>query len=279
MLKVQWYPGHMTKVKRKLEEQIKTIDAVIELRDARIPKSSNNPEIKKIIGNKEHIIVLNKMDLSCNEVTIKWLHYFKKKNIKALAIKSIDKKETKKILPILNNIANLIFSKRQNKGLLNRSLRCIVVGIPNVGKSSFINSLASKKIARTANKPGVTKGNQWITITNKVQLLDTPGILWPKFENNSGFYLAVTGAISDLVYDKLEAALLLIDMLGKLRFLKGKYDFYNGNSHTFLKKFSKKRGLLNTYGIIDIDKGAILFMKDYREGKIGHFPLEMPPSN
>ena len=279
MLKVQWYPGHMTKAKRKLEEQIKTIDVVIELCDARIPKSSDNPEIKKIIENKGHIIVLNKMDLSNNEATAKWLNYFKKKNIKALAIKGTDKKGVKKILPILDNMANTIFSKRQNRGLLNRPLRCMVVGVSNVGKSSFINSLASKKMARTGNKPGVTKGNQWITVTDKVQLLDTPGILWPKFEHNSGFYLSVTGAISDLVYDTVKATLLLIDMLGERRLLKGKYDFYNGNSHTFLETFSKKRGLLNTGGIVDIDKGAILFMKDYREGKIGHFPLEMPPGN
>lgn len=276
MLKVQWYPGHMTKAKRKLEKQIKIIDILIELRDSRIPRSSDNPDIKKIIGNKGYIIVLNKIDLSSNKVIIKWLDYFEKKNIKALAIKGTDKKEAKKILPILNNMSDTIFYNRQNKGLLNRPLRCMVVGVSNVGKSSFINSLASKKMARTANKPGITKGTQWIKVADNIQFLDTPGILWPKLEHNAGFFLAITGAVPDLVYNKIEAALLLIDILGERRLLKGKYDFYNGNSNTFLEIFSKKRGLLNTGGIIDIEKGAILFIKDYREGKIGHFSLEMP---
>lgn len=277
MLKVQWYPGHMTKAKRKLETQIKTIDVVIELRDARIPTSSDNPEIKKLIENKGHIIVLNKMDLSSKEATSQWLNYFEKKNINAIAIKGTDKKAVKKILPVLDKMANTIFTKRQNRGLLNRPLRCMVVGVSNVGKSSFINSLASKKMARTGNKPGVTKGNQWITVTEKVQLLDTPGILWPRFDGNAGFYLAVTGAVSDLVYDVVEASLELIEFLGNKNLLKGKYDFYTGDSHAFLETFSQRRGLLNSGGIIDIDKGAILFIKDYRDGKIGSFPLELPP--
>ena len=268
MFKVQWYPGHMTRAKRKIEEVIKSIDIVIELRDARIPFSSGNPDINKLAKGKEHIIILNKRDLADEIKTKEWLSYFQSKGIESIATKGTDKKDSKKILKLIESVGSKVFAKRRKKGFLDRPIRCLIIGISNVGKSSLINSLAIKKVAATGNKPGVTKGNQWVTIGNKIELLDTPGILWPKFEGSIGNNLALTGAISDSVFDLEEAAVYLIELLNK----KG----YTSIDKPFeeLISYGRNRGILGKGGIIDEEKTALLYLKDYRSGKLGTFSLE-----
>lgn len=268
MFKVQWYPGHMTKATRKIEDAIKLIDIVIELRDARIPYSSGNPVISRLAKNKEQIIVINKKDLADNGRTTAWLNYFKRQEMESIATKGTDKKDVKKILKLIEGVSSKVFLKRRKKGLLDRPVRCMVIGISNVGKSSLINSLAIKKVAVTGNKPGVTKGNQWVRIGNKIELLDTPGILWPKFDGNVGSNLALTGAISDSVYNVEEAASYLIELL------KGKNYLNVGDPLEVIREYGKKRGILLKGGIIDEEKAALLYIKDYRSGKLGNFTLE-----
>lgn len=267
MLKVQWYPGHMTKAKRKLIEQIKTIDVIIELRDARIPLASGNPDINKLASGKGHIILLNKADLADSKINKKFLNYFQNDlKIPAATIRGTDTKSVKKTLALLEEQSEIIFEKRRNKGLFNRSLRCMVLGISNVGKSTYINSLAGKKVAQTGDRPGVTKGNQWIKLTSKIELLDTPGILWPKFEGeDTGFYLAITGAVSDLVFDNIEAAEMLVSRIPA---------FKDQNPRDTIANFGIQRGLLLKGGVVDLEKAAFLFIKDYRSGRFGHFTLE-----
>ena len=212
MFTVQWYPGHMTKAKRKIEDIIKSIDIVIELRDARIPYSSGNPDISRLARGKEHIIVLNKRDLADENKTNEWITYFSQKGIECIPTRGTDKSDVKKILKLIEKARDKVFTKRRAKGFFDRPVRCLVIGISNVGKSSLINSLSIKKVAATGNKPGITKCNQWVRIGNKIELLDTPGILWPKFEGNIGNNLALTGSISDNVYELYEAAIYLIEI-------------------------------------------------------------------
>ena len=269
MFKVQWYPGHMTRAKRKIEDVIKTIDIVIELRDARIPWSSGNPDIRKLAAGKEHVIVLTKKDLADSRVTEKWLDYFSSLKTKAISIKGTDKQDTKKVIRTLEELRESVFQKRRKKGLLDRPVRCMVLGISNVGKSSLINSLASKKVAVTGNKPGVTKGNQWVAISSRLELLDTPGILWPKFDDRIGANLALTGAISDNVYDVQEAAWYLIGVLEQ----KG-YACDAGGPEKILGDYGAKRGILAKGGQVDPEKAALLYLKDFRAGKLGLISLE-----
>lgn len=268
MFKVQWYPGHMTKAKRKIEEIIKSIDIIIELRDARIPFSSGNPDIIKIAGGKEHIIVLNKKDLADESKTNEWLRYFHKQGLEAIATKGTDKSDTKKIVKIIEKASSKVFAKRRKKGFLDRPARCMVIGISNVGKSSLINSLAIKKVAATGNKPGVTKGNQWVTISGKIELLDTPGLLWPKFEGNIGSNLALTGAVSDNIYNLEEAAVYLTELLN--------FKKYIGIDDPLkeLLAYGENRGILAKGGVVDEEKTALLYLKDYRNGKLGRISLE-----
>ncbi len=274
MFKVQWYPGHMTKAKRKIENIIKTIDIIIELRDARIPLSSGNPDISKIALGKGHLIILTKPDLADKSITAEWLDSFKEKDLNMITIKGTDTQDVKKIIKHLEIIADKVFEKRRKKGLLDRPVRCMVLGVSNVGKSSLINSLALKRVAVTGNKPGVTKGNQWVTISKKLELLDTPGILWPKFDGLVGVNLALTGAISDSVYDVVEAACYLIQELKNKKYLVTINEPYEE-----LKLFGEKRGVLLKGGMVDLEKSAILFLKDYRSGKIGKISLEWPENH
>ncbi|MDD2370778.1 MAG: ribosome biogenesis GTPase YlqF [Firmicutes bacterium] len=274
MFKVQWYPGHMTKAKRKIENIIKTIDIIIELRDARIPLSSGNPDISKMALGKGHLIILTKPDLADKTITEEWIELFKEKELNMITIKGTDTQDVKKIIKHLEIIADKVFEKRRKKGLLDRPVRCMVLGVSNVGKSSLINSLALKRVAVTGNKPGVTKGNQWVTISKKIELLDTPGILWPKFDGLVGVNLALTGAISDNVYDIVEAACYLIQELKNKKYLETINEPYDE-----LKSFGEKRGILLKGGMVDLEKSAILFLKDYRSGKIGKITLEWPENH
>ena len=271
MFKVQWYPGHMTRAKRKIEDIIKTIDIIIELRDARIPLSSGNPDISKMALGKGHLIILTKQDLADKGITEKWIDSYKNKNINMITVKGTDTQDVKKIVKHLEDIADSVFEKRRKKGLLDRPVRCMVLGVSNVGKSSLINSLALKKVAVTGNKPGVTKGNQWVSISKKIELLDTPGILWPKFDGLVGMNLALTGAISDNVYDVIEATCYLIEQLA----IKG-YIKISNLPIDELTDFGAKRGILLKGGAVDIEKSAILYLKDFRSGKFGKITLEWP---
>lgn len=270
MFKVQWYPGHMTRAKRKIEEVIRTIDIVIELRDARIPWSSGNPDIRKLAAGKEHVVLLTKKDLADSRITDAWLDWFNNQKIRAIGIKGIDKQETKKVIRLLEELRESVFAKRRKKGLLDRPVRCMVLGISNVGKSSLINSLAPKKVAVTGNKPGVTKGNQWVAISSRLELLDTPGILWPKFDDDRiGANLALTGAISDNVYDVQEAAWYLIGLLEAKGYAEG-----GAPPEEILLDYGRKRGILAKGGDVDLEKAALLYLKDYRAGKLGAISLE-----
>jgi ribosome biogenesis GTPase A len=274
MFKVQWYPGHMTRAKRKIEDIIKTIDIIIELRDARIPISSGNPDISKMALGKGHLIILTKPDLADKNITEQWIDFYKKNDINMITIKGIDTQDVKKIIKHLENIADKVFEKRRKKGLLDRPVRCMVLGVSNVGKSSLINSLALKRVAVTGNKPGVTKGNQWVRISKKLELLDTPGILWPKFDGLIGVNLALTGAISDNVYDIKEAATYLIKELNDKKYIS-----ISNEPLEELKLFGEKRGILLKGGNVDLDKSALLYLKDFRSGKLGHITLEWPENN
>ncbi|KAF0091354.1 MAG: ribosome bioproteinis GTP-binding protein YlqF [Fusobacteria bacterium] len=274
MFKVQWYPGHMTRAKRKIENIIKTIDIIIELRDARIPMSSGNPDISKMALGKGHLIILTKPDLADKNITEQWIELYKEKDINMITIKGIDTQDVKKIIKQLENIADKVFEKRRKKGLLDRPVRCMVLGVSNVGKSSLINSLALKKVAVTGNKPGVTKGNQWVRISKKLELLDTPGILWPKFDGLIGVNLALTGAISDNVYDIKEAAVYLIKELKEKKYISTSLEPLEE-----LMLFGEKRGILLKGGNVDLEKSALLYLKDFRSGKLGHISLEWPMKN
>ena len=274
MFKVQWYPGHMTRAKRKIEDIIKTIDIIIELRDARIPMSSGNPDISKMALGKGHLIILTKPDLADKSVTEQWIELYKETDINMLTIKGIDTNDVKKIIKQLEILADKVFEKRRKKGLLDRSVRCMVLGVSNVGKSSLINSLALKRVAVTGNKPGVTKGNQWVRISKKLELLDTPGILWPKFDGLVGVNLALTGAISDNVYDVVEAVVYLINELKEKNYISTQNEPIEE-----LKLFGEKRGILLKGGNVDLEKSALLYLKDFRSGKIGHITLEWTKKN
>lgn len=274
MFEVQWFPGHMTRAFRKIKEEIKNIDLVIEIRDSRLPFSSSNPEVDKLSMGKERFIILNKKDLSNPNMSNKWIEYFKGQygDHNVVLVDSLNPKDIKLITKELMYLRTKIFEKRVNKGINLRPLRCIVMGISNVGKSTFINSFVNKKVAQTGDRPGVTKGNQWIKINKEIELLDSPGVLWPKFETEDvALNLACTGAINDLIFNNHEAALLLIHKL-KLGSKEGIFE----EEQEYLETYIRKRGLLFKGGGLDYDTGSLLFLKDFRKGKFGKFTLEAP---
>lgn len=283
---VQWFPGHMAKTKRLIQEQLKLVDVVIELVDARIPESSRNPLINQIVVHKPRVIILNKEDLADEKVTDTWLEYFNQKvQYKALKFNSTLQKGN--ILNALKEaLLNLTREKREQrakKGIKNQVIRSMVVGIPNVGKSTFINNIVGKKAAKTGNKPGVTRGKQWIRLGNNIELLDTPGILWPKFEDPYvGFRLAITGAISDDVFDLGDAALKLIEFLiGEYPLLlmerfKLTFDDLKNPPLGILDKIAENRGCLLPGKEIDYTKISRIFVTEFRNGKIGRISLEKP---
>ena len=240
----QWYPGHMTKAKRQMQEDIKLIDLVIELVDARVPLSSRNPDIDDLGKNKARLILLNKSDLADDAQNEKWIEYFKAKGYHALKINSKNKSGIKEINNVVNEACKEKIERDRKRGIKNRPVRAMVVGIPNVGKSTFINAYAGRNCAKTGNKPGVTKGKQWIKLSKTLELLDTPGILWPKFEDQQvGLNLAFIGSIKDELYNIYELSLLLLDYLIK-NYPDAVADFYeieNSDSNNELLERNKKR--------------------------------------
>ena len=276
----QWYPGHMTKAKRQMQEDIKLIDLVIELVDARIPLSSRNPDIDELGKNKYRLILMNKADLADKEQTKKWAEYFKSKGFFVVSLDARTKNSMKSITDIVMEACKEKIERDRKRGIKNRPVRAMVVGIPNVGKSTFINSYAGKACAKTGNKPGVTKGKQWIRLNKNVELLDTPGILWPKFEDQMvGLRLALIGSIKDEILNIDELAMELIKYLIKnySGIINARYEVDESRELTdIIVDIAKNRNCLLKGGEPDYSKAAALVIDDFRSGKMGCITLESP---
>ncbi len=279
-MQVQWYPGHMTKAKRMMQEDIKLVDLVIELIDARIPFSSGNPDIDELARGKSRLILLNKADLADQAMNAKWQEYFKEKGLETLIINSRSREGFSPINRSIEKVCSEKIERDRKKGIIGRPVRAMVVGIPNVGKSTFINSLCRKASAKTGNKPGVTKGKQWIKLDKGVDLLDTPGILWPRFENEKiGLNLAYIGSINDEILDETELAMNLISNV-KTDYPGVFFDRYgcdeSKETAVILEEISVKRGCLKKGNEPDTGKGAHIVLDEFRSGKLGHITLETP---
>lgn len=276
----QWYPGHMTKAKRMMQENIKLIDLVIELVDARIPLSSRNPDIDELGKNKARLVLLNKADLAEDKWNDAWAEYFKKKGFSVVKVDSRKGGGIKSIQGVIREACAEKIERDRKRGILNRPVRAMVVGIPNVGKSTFINALAGKACAKTGNKPGVTKGKQWIRLNKQVELLDTPGILWPKFEDQEvGLKLAFIGSIKDEVLQTEELAAELIHFLRTAypEVLADKYDIeMDEDDYVVLNHIAKSRNCIVRGNELDTEKAALLLLDDFRNGKLGRLTLEYP---
>lgn len=280
---IQWFPGHMKKAQRLIEENLKLVDVVIELLDARIPASSANPMLKDIIAGKPRMIALNKSDLADPAVTKRWLEYFKGQGIAAVAINSVNGKGMKQLVSRAEELARPKTEKFVKQGAKARSARVMILGIPNVGKSSLINRLAGAMRAKTANKPGVTRAKQWIRIGSALDLLDTPGILWPKFEDPLvGLKLAFTGAVSDEVYDVEQVVLLLLDIMRREypERLQERYKLSEiaDSSAGILEDIGRKRGCLVKGGMVDLEKAQRIVLTEFRAGRLGLVSLDLPPA-
>ena len=279
-MNVQWYPGHMTKAKRAMKEDIKLVDLVIELVDARIPVSSRNPDIDELGKQKARLSVLNKSDLADKKKNEWWKAYFQDKGYQAVCLDSRSGAGIKAVTAAIQEACRAKIERDRKRGILNRPVRAMVVGIPNVGKSTFINTLAGKACAKTGNKPGVTKGNQWIRLNKNVELLDTPGILWPKFEDQEvGLHLAFIGAIKDDVLNLEELALRLIRFLREeyAGALERRYQIeLEEDDYDCLKQIAKSRSCLLKGGEYNTEKAASLFVEDFRSGRLGAITVEYP---
>ncbi len=276
---IQWFPGHMAKTRRKIKEILPLIDAVAEVVDARIPCASRNPEIKELIEGKPHIILLNKCDMADKSVTDKWIKHYQSQGIIAIAV---DCKSGKGLSTFKDTVKTALKDKLESyaqKGMVGKPLRVMVVGIPNVGKSSFINKIAGKTRAKVENRPGVTRGNQWFTIDKQLELLDTPGVLWPKFEDKAvGERLAFTGAVKDKILDTELLAMRLLENLSEnyrdlLTTRYGELDF-ECDSYDLLCQIGKKRGMVIRGGETDTERAANMLLEEYRNCKIGLISLE-----
>ena len=280
-LKVQWYPGHMTKAKRQMQEDIKLIDLIIELVDARVPLSSRNPDIDELGKNKSRLILLNKSDLADERQNEAWKTYFQAKGFYVVKVDSRNGSGMKAINNVIQEACKEKIERDRRRGIKNRPIRAMVVGIPNVGKSTFINTFAGRACAKTGNKPGVTKGKQWIRLNKGVELLDTPGILWPKFEDQQvGIRLACVGSIKDDILNMEELALWLIDYLREnyKGILAERYQITEeGTSVEVLEAIARARGCLKKQEELDYAKASLILFDDFRSGKMGRITLEWAP--
>ena len=276
----QWYPGHMTKAKRMMQENIKLIDLIIEVVDARIPRSSRNPDIDELGKNKARLILLNKADLADERENEKWAQYFQEKGYYTVKLNAKSGAGIKNVLPAIMESCQEKLERDRKRGIKNRPVRAMVVGIPNVGKSTFINAFAGKACTKTGNKPGVTKGKQWIRINKNVELLDTPGILWPKFEDQSvGAKLAMVGSIKDEILNLEELSLELLGCLHE--FYKGllekRYELTESDDRlSMLTQIAENRKCIQKGDELDYVKAANIFLEEFRNGKIGRITLERP---
>lgn len=277
---VHWFPGHMAKATRMIKEYVKKVDVVIELLDARIPRSSANPVISEVVGQKPHIVVLNKADLANPQATKEWVAYFEKQGLTVLAIDSKTGKGNKQLVKAVERLAQPIIDKWKNKGIRSRSVRTIILGIPNVGKSTLINKLAGAAATRTADKPGHTRGQQWVKIGKDLELLDTPGVLWPKLEDQrAAARLAMTGAISDDVYDLESVMKQLLNQVNEANpdLLAERYKLKPeelGDANQLLESIGRRRGCLVSGGIVDLEKARRIVLADYRNQKLGNLTLD-----
>ncbi|WP_078595558.1 ribosome biogenesis GTPase YlqF [Evansella clarkii] len=281
---IQWYPGHMAKARRQAQEKLKLIDVVIELVDARIPLSSRNPVIDELAKGKPRLMLLNKSDLADPALTEKWVAYFEGKGFSVLKIDAQKGTGVKSVPEEVQLLAKPLTDKMRAKGMNPRAVRALILGIPNVGKSTIINRLANKRIAKIGDKPGVTKAQQWIKVGKEMELLDTPGILWPKFEDQAvGYRLALTGAIKEEIVDLQDLTVFL------LRFLKEEYpgrlkerykleDIPDDVVELF-DEIGKKRGALMGGGMVDYDRVAEILFREFRSGTMGRITMEKPPVN
>lgn len=288
---INWYPGHMVKTKRQILEDLKLVDIVLELLDARIPVSSQNPDIKEIVGSKKKIVVLNKCDLAEEKENQKWVKDFENKGIKAVLTDSNSGVGVQELIRTIKEMAKEEVSKSIQKGRVGKSVRMMILGIPNVGKSSLINRMAKKTSAGVGNKPGFTKQKQWIRVSNEIELLDTPGILWPKFESETvGLHLSVTGTIKDEILEKTQMAFYLIKWFiqNKEERLSERYKITKEELETITKtienpneqvaeiitRIAKKRGAILSGGYIDEERVAGIIIDDFRTGKMGRITIE-----
>lgn len=281
-MNIQWFPGHMAKTRRLLTENLNLIDVVIEILDARIPGSSKNPEIDEIIKSKPRVVIFNKSDLADEALSREWKKWYNSKGYASIFVDSVKGKGINELKEHLAKSVKDKFERQKQKGIVFKPIRTMVVGVPNVGKSSFINKIAGKASAVTGDRPGVTRGKQWVRINEKIQLLDTPGILWPKFDDEEvGLNLAFTGAIKDDIMDTVEVAAALLDRLSKTypKNISERYKLTLSESDSGLSLLSqagKKRGCLISGGEIDLNRIAAIVLDEFRGGKIGRITLERP---
>lgn len=284
MQNIQWFPGHMTKTKRQIQASLKLVDAVAEIIDARIPISSRNPDLARLIQNKPRIILLNKCDMANQTATKMWIDHFEKQGITAIAVDCKSGRGLNKFAPAVNKVISERIKRLKAKGMVNPMMRIMIVGIPNVGKSSFINKIAKQNRAKVEDRPGVTRGNQWFTIAKNLEMLDTPGVLWPKFNDKIvGEHLAFTGAVKDQILDIELLAVRLLDFFKELkpvdfisRFKLEETDLDNIDSYELLKIIARKRGMLVSGGEVNTERAAIMLLDEFRSAKLGRITVEMP---
>lgn len=289
---INWYPGHMAKTKQQIKEDLNLIDVVVEILDARIPISSQNPDIKEIVKNKKRIIILNKSDLANKEENLKWIKYFKEQGISAVLTNANNGIGINELLSTIENLMKEEIEKQIAKGRIGKTIKVMILGIPNVGKSSLINKITSKKSAQVGNKPGVTKQKQWVKLNNKIDLLDTPGVLWPKFGNKEvALNLSYTGAIKDenleiteIVYELLKVLKekYMSNLMQRYKFTLEEYNKLcneNVNETTdeiicLMELIARKRGTIKQGNVLDIDKICGIILDEFRNGTIGNITLE-----
>ncbi len=286
-ISVQWFPGHMAKTRRLMQSNLKLVDVVVELTDSRIPLSSRNPEIDRIVGQKPRVVLLNKCDAAHDATTKRWIAWYAEQGIPAIATDCRSGKGLNAFLPLVREALKEQIARWEKKGMKGRPIRMMIVGIPNVGKSSLINRLAGGRRAKVEDRPGVTVGKQWVTLDKGVELLDMPGVLWPKFEDKTvGEHLAFTGAVKDDILDVEWLACRLLEVLisqgyGELICARYKLDpaDLEGSGYDVLQAIGRRRGMLISGGEINTERAAITVMDEFRAGTIGRISLEQPPRN
>ncbi|MBR4100538.1 MAG: ribosome biogenesis GTPase YlqF [Oscillospiraceae bacterium] len=280
---IQWFPGHMTKTRRMIAANLSLVDGVVALLDARIPQSSCNPELSKLMNSKPYMVLLNKSDMADPDATAKWIQWYKQQGIPALAMDCISGKGAKQFLPaVREQMLRELLAKRQKAGMVGRPIRLMIVGIPNVGKSSFINRMTKSKRAKVEDRPGVTRTKQWVKVDEQVEFLDMPGVLWPKLDDqDAACRLAFTGAIRDQVLDIEALAMLLLEYLHRNypQVLKERYkvEMEETDGLALLEMVGRKRGMLLSGGVVNTERAAIMVLDEFRSAKLGRITLELPP--
>lgn len=281
---IQWFPGHMAKTRRLMKANLPLVDVVVEITDARVPASSRNPEMKNLVGGKPRVVVLNKCDMADEALTAEWIEYYRANGVKAIAMDCRSGKGLNRLVPTVKEVMKKELEKRAAKGMEGKPIRMMIVGIPNVGKSSFINRVAGGKHAKVEDRPGVTRGKQWVTLEKGIDLLDMPGVLWPKFDDKTvGEHLAFTGAIKDDILDTELLAMRLADLLNREyhSLLCERYKLTDEETaeiepYDLLSLIGAKRGMKVSGGDVNTERAAAMLLDEFRGGKIGRITLEMP---